>query len=244
MLISSINRTSARVELPAATSPMLETTPPSEPDPEPVILEQFTGLLAQNPDTIGWIRIPGTNVDYPVVRSPETDWDFYLNRSFDGVDDSHGTPYIWPQVDAIDVGETDLLFLFAHNMSDGTRFSNVAQYTDRDFLEGHPIIEFSSLYKERRYEIAYVFHVYSDAPVADYFYHPQNGIADEVRFPYPFITTWENSDVLDYFLRQVRAHSIHDREIDIQYGDRLLALWTCASAVPDEMRVIVVAVER
>ena len=243
MFAPNIGDLPIRTEITEVTPPPQETSAP-QPEPEPQILERFASVLAQNPNTIGWIRIPGTNVDYPVVRSPETDWDFYLNRSFEGADDSHGTPYIWPQVSATQVGETDLLFVFAHNMADMSRFGDVAQYVNRSFLEEHPIIEFSSLYTERTYEIAYVFQVYSDVDVADFFYHPQKGIEEEVRFPYPFITTWENPDVLDYFIRQVRYHSIHDRGVNIQRDDKLLALWTCASAAPDEMRVIVIAVER
>ena len=41
----------------------------------------FSNLLSINSDTSGWIQVPGTNVNYPFVKT--TDNSFYLNHSFD-----------------------------------------------------------------------------------------------------------------------------------------------------------------
>ena len=46
-----------------------------------------------NPDTIGWISIPGTEIDYPVMYTPE-DPDFYLNHGFDQEPSAGGMIYL------------------------------------------------------------------------------------------------------------------------------------------------------
>ena len=55
--------------------------------------EKYDALLAQNNDFIGWIRIEGTNVNYPVMQTPNKP-DFYLKHSFDKSYSDYGVPYI------------------------------------------------------------------------------------------------------------------------------------------------------
>ena len=59
----------------------------------------WDALLAINPDTVGWIFIPGTNVNYPIVRAPESNPDKYLTIDFQGNSGgwwlpTYGTPYL------------------------------------------------------------------------------------------------------------------------------------------------------
>ena len=223
---------------PRPSSAPLPPTPTIEPSSEPVILEQFIELYEQNPDTIGWIRIPETAVDYPVLQSPASDWDFYLNRNFYREYDIHGIPYIWPQHDIL---EDDLIFIFGHNMRDGTRFADVISYMDYDFFREHPIIEFSTLYEEGRYEVAFVFQVFVIADVNQYYYHPERGTTDRIEFPYTFITAWSGKEAFWNFIEQNREHALYDTGVEVEYGDRMIALWTCTSGA---YRLVVVAVER
>ena len=208
------------------------------------VLPHLRELLSQNSDLAGWITIPGTQVDYPVMISPESDWDYYLNRDFYGNDDAHGMPYLWPQLNPSEVGKADLSFIFAHNMRDGSRFGDVARYRDLDFLNAHPVINFSSLYAERSYQVAYVFQVHSIPDVADYFYHPQSGIEGQYRFTYLFQSYWEDRGDFDEFMSLVRTHALLETGIEVEYGDRMIALWTCSTAIAQGRRLIVLAVER
>ena len=52
----------------------------------------FTPLLETNPDTIGWIRVPDTKIDYPIVQSPDNQ--YYLHKDFEGNDSVYGTIYL------------------------------------------------------------------------------------------------------------------------------------------------------
>ncbi|MCL2438124.1 MAG: class B sortase [Coriobacteriia bacterium] len=217
------------------------TTTEVEPTPEPKMLARFKDLYAQNSDLVGWIHIPGTGVDYPVLQSPEDDWDFYLSHDFYREADSRGIPYIWPQQQGTD---NDLLFVYAHNLPGGSMFSEVAQYRDRGYFEDHPMIEFSTLYEERRFEVAFVFYVWSRDDVGSYYYHPDTGTENATPFPYLLHEGWQNQEEFDYFIEQNRIHALYETGTEVTYGDRMLALWTCATTGASDLRLIVVAVEK
>ena len=72
--------------------PQVTAAPTVQPavTPEP---RDFTALLERNPEVIGWIKIDGTNVNYPVMQTPNKP-DFYLKRSFDKSYSDYGVPYI------------------------------------------------------------------------------------------------------------------------------------------------------
>lgn len=55
--------------------------------------EKYDALFEQNNDFIGWIKSEGTNVNYPVMQTPNKP-DFYLKRSFDKSYSDYGVPYI------------------------------------------------------------------------------------------------------------------------------------------------------
>jgi len=235
--------TDAPIPLLQVHIPQIDVTP-AEPEPEeipPQILERLASFHAENSDLVGWIRIPGTQVDYPVMRSPYSDWDFYLNRNFEGQADSHGTPYIWPHFESADA--SDLVFVFAHNMADGSRFADVAKYYRQSFFEAHPTIEFATLYEERSFDIAFAFYVHS-RDYHEYYYDNVRGYEDRIEFPYAFLTAWENQEEFDQFIEKNRRFQLYDTGVEVNYGDRLVALWTCTSGGPSELRLIVIGVQR
>lgn len=76
---------------PSATQEPLELPKTDESPPE---IDIGTGAdlaacLAQNDDFIAWIRIPGTNVDYPVVWTDDAE--YYLHHTFTGKQGAAGT---------------------------------------------------------------------------------------------------------------------------------------------------------
>ena len=96
--------------------------------------EKYTALFAQNNDFIGWIRIDGTNVNYPVMQTPNKP-DFYLKRSFDKSYSDYGVPYI---DEACMTGISNNLVIYGHHMNDGSMFADLCKYTDADFCKEHP----------------------------------------------------------------------------------------------------------
>lgn len=96
-------------------------------------------LLMQNSDCIGWIYIPGTAVDYPVMHTPANPQK-YLRRDFYGNYSQSGVPFLDARCNLTDTN----LIIYGHNMRNGTMFSDVKNYANTDFRNAHPIIEFET----------------------------------------------------------------------------------------------------
>ncbi|MCL2864317.1 MAG: class B sortase [Lachnospiraceae bacterium] len=215
------------------------------PIPPREILERFRELHNVNPDLIGWIYIPGTNIDFPLMQTSELEWDwnYYLNRNFYHVEDGHGVPYIWPHHDIM---EDDLIFIYGHNMPDGSMFAELAHFRYFDFFEAHPIIVLDTIYEEGSiYQVAFAFQVLVVPEEENqYFYDQNRGIEDRVPFPYTLVTNWENEEAFDFFIELAQYYTIYDTGTEVRFGDRIIALWTCTTEVYDGLRLGVVAVRQ
>lgn len=98
--------------------------------------DSVTAAMKQiNHDFTAWLYIPGTNINYPVVAADNTD--FYLNHSFDGSESIGGSLFMESQNQ---MTEDDNVVIYGHNMKDGSMFSNLKSYADRDYWMQHPVI--------------------------------------------------------------------------------------------------------
>ena len=97
----------------------------------------FTSLMQQNPDTIGWIRVPDTNIDYPIVQSPDNQ--YYLHKSFDRKDSVYGTIYLDADSKADFRGWNNPIY--GHHMKDGSMFKDVVKFKNQAFFEAHRYFE-------------------------------------------------------------------------------------------------------
>ena len=76
-----------------------------------------------NPDIIGWVTVPGTGIDYPIVQAHDGDPDHYLRYDVYGGWNYHGVPYLhWKCADDGLLGAGNAL-VFGHHLDDGTMFS-------------------------------------------------------------------------------------------------------------------------
>lgn len=93
-------------------------------------------LLERNPDVIGWIQIPNTNIDYPVLQGDTNDT--YLRHDIDGnylvagsifVDANHSAPLEEPNT-----------IIYGHNMRNSSMFSDLKEYINPEFVKDHPYV--------------------------------------------------------------------------------------------------------
>ena len=96
-------------------------------------------LFNQNSDCIGWIYIPGTSVNYPVMHTPANPQK-YLRRDFYGNYSQSGVPFLDARCDLTDTN----LIIYGHNMRNGIMFSELKNYANADFKNAHQIIEFET----------------------------------------------------------------------------------------------------
>ena len=91
-------------------------------------------LQGENPDCAGWLTIPDTSVDYPVMFTPNEP-ERYLRRDFYGDHASGGTPFLDGRNQAQAKGQN--LIVYGHNMLDGTMFKPMLQYLTPNFQVTH-----------------------------------------------------------------------------------------------------------
>lgn len=125
----------------------------------------LAALAAENPDCAGWLTIPDTGIDYPVMHTPE-DPEHYLRRDFYAASASGGTPFLDGRNAAQVEGQN--LILYGHNMMDGSMFKPLMNYLDSSFRESHEDIFLELNGKQYHYEVLAVVETSADSPLYRY----------------------------------------------------------------------------
>ena len=191
------------------------------------ILLKFTQLYSENQDFAGWLRIPGTKIDYPVM-SREGDNNYYLDKNFEQQHDKNGL-LILDYRSSIQGGTVlggQNLIIYGHNMKDGSMFGNLDQYQEQTFYQEHPFIQFHTLYEERTYQVLAVF--YSQVYQKD----------ENVFKYYQFYQANTEAEFWDFY-ENIMTSSLITSDVTATFGDTFLTLSTCAYHVEDGRFVVV-----
>lgn len=187
-----------------------EPVPSEASSSVPSILPQFQNLYAQNSDLIGWVKIEGTNINYPVMFTPN-DAEFYLHRNFQKNDETRGLPFL---DGGTILGQSSNYIIYGHDMKDGTEFADITKYASKSYWKNHPVIQFSTIYETGEYTILAAF--YSQI------YNQDDTVFKYYQFNYP-----ADADQYQNFVDQVKKLSLYDTGVTAQYGEQLLTLSTC-----------------
>lgn len=89
-----------------------------------------------NPDVIGWVTVPGTDIDQPIVQASTSDPTYYLHHDVYGKWSVYGCPYL--DAECAEEGlDSDNAVVFGHHMNDGSMFADFAGYSDAGFAASH-----------------------------------------------------------------------------------------------------------
>ena len=113
-------------------------------------------LQSQYPDVRGWLTIPESGIDYPVLQSSPEEPEYYLRRDYRGNYDINGSLFL--QADCI-LGESKNLTIYGHNMNSGAMFGNLDQYASYEYWKAHPSVFFQTPEGMEEYQIAAVLKV-------------------------------------------------------------------------------------
>lgn len=127
------------VNTPIIPDETVSTEETDEKKPETKSTRNIAPVLEQNADCIGWIFIDGTNINYPVMHTPDNPQK-YLRLSFEKKYSQSGVPFLDGRCSLQDGN----LIIYGHNMKNGTMFSDLKKYLDTDFREAHKTIEFQT----------------------------------------------------------------------------------------------------
>lgn len=135
----------------STASPAPTGSPPADKQPGPAATSSpdsqesqeqrrdLSELFAMNEDFVGWLCIPETDINYPVMHTPN-DPEKYLRRNFQGEYSESGVPFLDFRC-SLDSGN---LIIYGHNMMNGTMFAALQGYVQEDFCKAHPIVEFQT----------------------------------------------------------------------------------------------------
>lgn len=189
--------------------PVTETTNEStvQPDESPFFTRaDLNTCLNINPDFVGWLSIPGTDIDYPVVLT--SDAGYYLTHDFARQESIIGCLF---SLDRTDYATSQNIAVYGHHMRRSrstTMFQPLHAYKSADFCASHSEIQFDTLYGSHRYTVFAVINKREsdwDAAVADF----------------------DSAEACQAFLDRAKAWSLYDTGVNVTVDDRILTLITC-----------------
>lgn len=210
-------------EMAPATKSLPKLTPALDM-PEKVMLPEMAAYFEKNKDIIGWITIPDTVIDYPVMYSP-TNPEKYLHMSF--YEENRTAGEIFVDANCCPYPRSTNLILHGHNMKDGSMFSCLEDYKKEAFYKEHKTFQYKTLYELETYEIFACF-------------TSQQKLKTDTSFKYYHFYHAENQAQFDDYVQNCLALSLYDTGIVPTYGDELIALSTCEYS-QDRGRMVVVA---
>ncbi len=192
----------------------------------PDVLEEYEPLLLRNASLIGWITIPDTNIDYPVMQT--TNNDYYLDHNFNQEYDKNGCIFMDADCDVID--RSTNLILYGHHMKSGKMFGSLDSYRSQEFYKNHKEFTFDTIYEKGTYAVAYVFRsqIYTE---------------DEITFKYYQFINANSEMEFNSNMQAMAEMSLYETGITPKWGDELITLSTCDQATSSEARFVVVGVK-
>ncbi len=189
-------------------TPVEDTTKPAPSTPNPYyqkFKQVFSELLKINDETVGWLKVNGTNINYPVTKHKDNS--YYLDHSYYKQKNSHG----WIFMDyrnRIDVLDKNTI-IYGHRNNYGVMFANLKNVLEKKWYtnKNNQIITFNTLNANMKWQ---VFSIYTLKDTNDYLI---NNFTSDV--------TYSN------FIKKIKGRSIYDFKVDVGVNDNILTLSTC-----------------
>lgn len=174
-------------------------------------------LREVNPDVLGWILIPDTQLEYPLMKG--LDNQYYLEHTWDKKRSAAGSVFL-EQTSSEDLSDTHTV-IYGHRMRDGSMFGSLGDYKKLEYWEKHPYVYIVDDHGVHRYQI---FAAY-EADIGSKTY--QVGFSGE--------------ESMQAFLDHCVQSSVIDTDIEPLADDRILTLSTCTAAGHNNLRWVVQA---
>lgn len=214
-------------EIELAPEPVPMVPAPTLDKPERDLLEESVRFLLElnldalrqtNEDVLGWIYIPDTPIDYPLMRVKDNNE--YLRRAWDGSANNAGCIFLECR-NSRDFSDFNTL-IYGHALRNGKMFRSLLNYREQEYRDSHPYVYIVTDEWVRRYE---VFSAYEADVVSD-------------TYRLVFEHDARKQSALDEWMEQ----SVLERELVPTAEDSILTLSTCTGTGTYETRWVVQAV--
>lgn len=175
----------------------------------------FDDLLKINDETVGWLKVNNTKINYPVTQ--HSDNEYYLNYSYYKQKNSHGWIFMdyRNSIDALDKNT----IIYGHRNSKGLMFGTLKNVLEKSWYtkESNQIITFNTLNQDMKWQI---FSIYTLKNTNDY-----------------LITNFSSDETYTNFINKIKGRSIYDFGVEVGVDDNILTLSTCYNG--PEYRLVV-----
>lgn len=165
----------------------------------------FTDLKKENSDTKGWLKVEGTNVNYPFVQT--SDNDYYLKHSFDKSNNKKGWVFLDYRNNIDNLNDNTIIY--AHGLVNNAMFGSLRNTTKEKWYKNknNRIIKVSTDNKMMLWE---VFSTYNIEPES---YYITNEITDD-------------EERLEFY-NTLKRRSVYDYDVTLNMDDKILTLSSC-----------------
>ena len=201
-------------------SPLSDSAINTDSDEHEKDAENEKNLKNINPDYRFWIKVDGTNIDFPVVQGKDND--FYLHHNFNKEKSFSGSIFV---DSSNDLNNDSNIVIYGHNMRNDTMFAQMKHFKNENFFDKNKYI---TLYKDGKNLNFEIFSVYlSNAKDLD----------SELKL------SFSNKESYESYLKEQSDKSLFKREdVDLQPDSIIITLVTCSYEF-DDARIVVVAKE-
>ena len=165
----------------------------------------FNQLLKRNSDTVGWIEVKGTNINYPIVQT--TDNNYYLTHAFDKTENEAGWVFMDYRNDSVNFNQNTIIY--AHSRLTGSMFGSLKNILNSSWYtnKNNHIIRLSTPTENTMWQ---VFSVYT-IPKESYYIMPN----------------FNSNEAYQEFLNTMKSRSEVEFSAEVNTNDKILTLSTC-----------------
>lgn len=194
---------------PAATGESGEVVEPAAPyEGLPLLSVDFDALKNRNSDVLGWLYGQQDGwVSLPVVQG--TNNSYYLHRLLDGSYNFAGTLFVDYRNKFL---EDDISYIYGHHMKNDSMFGRLDDYDSYEYYQANPAFRFYM-------------------PDAVYDFYVVAAVRTTTREE--LFLTFQDAEQFMEKVASFRERSAYQTDVDVQYGDKLVCLYTCAYHVDD-----------
>lgn len=184
---------------------------------------QLKELRKENSDIVGWLEIEDTSVSYPVLQGEDND--YYLRHTYKGEYSINGSIFLDKDYD-FSIPSSNLL-IYGHNNKNGKMFEELINYESEEYYKEHPIIRFTTIEEDVKYEIIAVFK-------SRVYYQNETNV-----FRYYYFINAKNEEEYNYYIEESKKASLYNTGKTAKYGEQLLTLSTCDYSTENGRFVVV-----
>lgn len=180
-----------------------------------IIQPRFEKLQTINENIVGWITIPNSQLNNPVMYSGDND--YYLHHNYLDEESRAGSVFMDFRNDVEGLGRHTILY--GHVMRNGSMFGELDKFAEQSYADEHSMITFSTLYENYELQVFAAYETTTD------FYYIETDFTDGAAF--------------DRFLNDIQRLSLITMPIDVTATDQILTLSTCTTSIEDNERFVV-----